>query len=305
MPEMADGDRNPDKNCGAASTERGEDFHYTVREWGNVAVAQGIYVDVLLAVNFLVDYLLLAAVQLLCGRQIQRKRLIVAAVIGAAGSLSIFLPMMGIVLRALWQFALAGVMCLFAEQWKGWRSFFCSWVTLFVMGFLMGGVLLMLAMNAGGNWLLCRNGALYLNITPLNLVATVGLGFGAVEIYQRLFPDRHPQEQLYRAELWVLGRKICCSALLDTGNQLREPFSGWPVILLERRLFPGNLPEKGLRLIPCRTVSGQAILPGIKGQKLRLHGREELEADQFYVALSEDLMGDYQLLLSEGLLNRK
>ncbi len=265
-------------------------------------MTQGIYVDVLLTVNFLVDYLLLAAVQLLCRRQFQRKRLALAALTGAVGSLSIFWPEMGNGLRWLWQFFLAAVLCRIADRWRGWKKWLCSCVLLFSMGLLLGGGLLALRLTAGEGWMLCANGAVYFHIKPLNLVMAVAIGFGAVELYQRLFPNESPQELFYEAELWLSGRKIRCRALMDTGNQLREPFSGWPVVVLMRELFPGNLPREKLRMIPCKTVSGDSLLPAVKGEKLRLEDGSEAEC--FYVAFSDELK-NCQLLLNGALLNGK
>ena len=266
---------------------------------------QGIYVDVLLTVNFLVDYLLLAAVEILRRRQFSRKRLVLGALLGAAGSLSIFLPEMALEIRWLWQFLLAGLMCRCSARWQGWRSFLGSWVLLYGVSFLMGGAMLALRLTLGQGWMFLRNGVVYFHISPGTLVISVGAGFAAVELYQRLFPDRNPQGQQLEAQLWLLDRNICCKAFVDTGNFLREPFSGWPVVLLERRLFPGNIPEHCLRMIPYKTVGGTALLPAVKGQRLRLK-ELDFEAERFYVAFSpETLDGACPLLLSAALMNRK
>ena len=265
-------------------------------------MTQGIYVDVLLTVNFLVDYLLLAAVQLLCRRQFQRRRLVLAALVGAAGSLSIFWPEMGNGLRWLWQFFLAAALCRIADRWRGWKKWLCGCVLLFAMGLLFGGALLALRLTAGEGWMLCANGVVYFHMEPLNLVLAIAIGFGAVNLYQRLFSNESPRELFYEADLWLSGRKIHCRAMMDTGNQLREPFSGWPVLVLKRELFPGNLPIEKLRMIPCKTVGGTALLPAVKGERLRLS--DGLEAECFYIALSDDLKG-CQLLLNGALINGK
>ena len=43
-----------------------------------------VYVDVLLAVNFAVDYLMIKAASIFCGVSLHRARILLAAVIGAA-----------------------------------------------------------------------------------------------------------------------------------------------------------------------------------------------------------------------------
>lgn len=268
---------------------------------------QGIYVDVLLAMNFMVDYLLLVSAQLLCRRRLYRRRMVAAALLGAGSSLSIFLPRMNGLAQWLGKLLISALMSRMAEPWQGWKRFFCGWLTLFGVTFLYGGAMLALRMSVGEGWMLWANGVAYFDITPLTLVLNIGLGFGIVRLFQRLFPDKNPQELLYDVELTVQGTVICGKGLLDTGNQLTEPFSGWPVILLERRYFPGNIPEHSLRLIPCKTISGEGLLPAVKGDKLRLKGGEEIIVEQFYVALTEQPLGDgrFQLLLSGALLGSK
>ena len=51
-----------------------------------------IYLDVLLAVNLLIDFLLLSATAYLLHIPVKRWRLVISAVIGAASAALIFLP---------------------------------------------------------------------------------------------------------------------------------------------------------------------------------------------------------------------
>lgn len=272
-----------------------------------MAMEQGIYVDVLLAVNFLVDYLLLVTTQLLCRRSVQRKRIVPAALLGAISTLGIFLPQASALMQGLGKGLLAGLMMLLADRWQGWRRFLAGWGMFFAVSFLFGGAMLALRMTIGEGWMLCANGVVYFHIPPLVLVGNIALGFGLVQLYERLFAEKQPKKLFCDVELQLLGEKLCCRALLDSGNQLKEPFSGWPVVLLERGLFPGKIPPERLRMIPCKSIGGSKLLKGAKGDVLRLLDGEALQAEQFYVALSDEPISDgsYQLLLNPRLLGSK
>lgn len=264
---------------------------------------QTIYVDVLLALNFLCDDLLLWAAFALCRRNPKQGRLALGALVGALGSLIIFLPLRGTLLRWGWQLLLSALMCRAVEPWQGLRRFLGGWATLFAVSFLFGGAMLALRLTVGKGWMLVANGVVYFHIHPLVLVGNMAFGFGAVQLFQRFFPDKTAQQQAVPARLQVLGQSICCMALLDSGNQLREPFSGWPVVVLERRLLPLPIPEEKQRLIPCGTVSGSCVLQGVKGERLCWG---DFVCERFYVALSEEpLQGGCQLLLSTALQNSK
>ncbi len=254
-----------------------------------------VYVDVLLCLNFLLDYLLLAGVQLLRKRQLRRGRLAWGALLGAGGSLSLFIP--AIQGQPLLRLLLSAAMTAIAEGRRGWKSFLRSWLLLFVLSFLAGGVLLY-AMNRGRG-IFYDSGVFYAHVQPLTLVAAMTMGFGAIQLYQRLFPEREAQSLTCPAELWLLGERVSCSAFLDTGNQLREPFSGWPVVVLERSRFPGNIPDEKQRLIPCQTIQGQSLLPAVKGQRLLLHTETPRELERFYVAFSQEKLGAGLIVCNE------
>ncbi len=272
-----------------------------------MAMEQGIYVDVLLAINFLVDYLLLISTQLLCRRKVQRGPIVWASLLGAISSLSIFLPQGSALIQGVEKLLISGLMMLLADKWQGLRRFLAGWGMFFAVSFFFGGAMLALRMSIGEGWMLCANGVLYFHIPPMVLVGNIALGFGLVQLYERLFSDKQPKELFCHVELQLLGEKLCCRALLDSGNQLKEPFSGWPVILLERSLFPGKIPPERLRMIPCKTIGGQKLLQGAKGDVLQLLDGEKLQAEQFYVALSDEPISDgsYQLLLNPQLLSTK
>ena len=56
------------------------------------------------------------------------------------------------------------------------------------------------------------------------------------------------------------GRTRRFTALIDTGNRLREPFSGLPVLIAEERLLRGLLPERGYRPVAYAALGGGGTL---------------------------------------------
>ena len=66
-------------------------------------------------------------------------------------------------------------------------------------------------------------------------------------------------------------RQVRLTALLDSGNLLRDPLTGLPVIVCSRRaLSPLNLLKPRLRLIAVRTAAGQALMPVFRPTSVRL-----------------------------------
>lgn len=61
--------------------------------------------------------------------------------------------------------------------------------------------------------------------------------FTVVFLLTSLQKEQKRKQNLYLTEIQLGANKIQCMALLDTGNQLREPFSKKPVVLIEKNKF--------------------------------------------------------------------
>jgi stage II sporulation protein GA (sporulation sigma-E factor processing peptidase) len=119
----------------------------------------------------------------------------------------------------------------------------------------------------------------------------------------------------------VNGRAAALKGLVDTGNRLREPFSGLPVAVCEAKAFLGVLPDahieaalKGelvadtpppLRMVPYANVGGAGVLPAFKPDLLLIETPgATLKASDIYIGLSREKIGDerYNCLLSPELM---
>ena len=108
-----------------------------------------VYADVLLAVNFLIDYLLLLFCARLSGRRMIRKRLLAGALVGALTSLVIFLPPLSFWPMTLLKAGIAALMVRLAYPWLSWRVFFRDSFLFFTVSFLLAGGLLLHRRGAG------------------------------------------------------------------------------------------------------------------------------------------------------------
>jgi stage II sporulation protein GA (sporulation sigma-E factor processing peptidase) len=95
-------------------------------------------------------------------------------------------------------------------------------------------------------------------------------------------------------------------AFLDTGNELIEPATNLPVMILECELMDRTIEDKETFYIPYRVINGKENkLKGFKPEFIRIHKGEVVEVRQVIVALCENKlssMGDYNALLSRGII---
>ena len=100
---------------------------------------------------------------------------------------------------------------------------------------------------------------------------------------------RHPLrgEWQVRLRVEVEGRTARFGALIDTGNHLREPLSGLPVVIAERRLLDDALPAFGWRKLRYGAVGGNGSMRCFRPSALWIErGRCVTRAPEVWIALS-------------------
>ena len=100
------------------------------------------------------------------------------------------------------------------------------------------------------------------------------------------------------------GHIVTLTALVDTGNLLRDPLTGLPVIVVSRQAArkltslpaPGQL-LPGMRLISVRTAAGSALMAIFRPQRVRVLSGQTWREVRAMVGLSPDGYEGAQALL--------
>ena len=111
------------------------------------------------------------------------------------------------------------------------------------------------------------------------------------------------------AEIRMGGRRLTLTALIDSGNLLRDPVTGLPVIVISRRAAarltmlppPGRL-IPGMRLISVRTIAGTALMAVFRPSAVFLEERGTWRAVNAIIGLSPDGYEGFQALVPASLL---
>ena len=222
-----------------------------------------VYIDGVLFLNFLVDFLLLLAAGRLCGYPVRLVRAVSAGALGGIYAAVCLLPGFAFLGDLLWRVVSLAVMatiaygCSVSAMRRGLVFvFLCMALGGAVMGIDKGGVLGIL--SAAG--ILC-------------ILCCVG------------FQGRLGGTTYVPVELYYGKRHLRLIALQDTGNALRDPVTGQQVLVIGADaaqkltgltklqlqspvesvgLFPG------LRLIPYHSVGGSGFLLALRIQKAKI-----------------------------------
>lgn len=228
-----------------------------------------VYLDLVVLLNFLVDTLLLLGTNRLAGYPVAWKRAALAGVLGGVYAGCCILPGFYFLGNLFWRTVSLAAMAVIAFGWN--RSAMRRAVIFFLLSMALGGLAQGLHSGSFASLMFATAG--------LVLLCMVGV---QIPLGTQKF---QPVELIWQ------GQRLHLTALVDTGNTLRDPISGGsvlvvgadvalrlgisqtlvqdPITALSREMLPGA------RLIPYRAV-GQpgGMLLGLRFEKVRLNGRE-------------------------------
>lgn len=225
-----------------------------------------VYADLVMGFNFLVDLLLLLGTNRLSGFPAGLGRCCAAAALGGGYAGAVLVPRLRFLGALPWRLVFLGLMGVTAFGLR--RDALKRTGVFLILTMALGGLALSLGQGAwpsvllsgGGLWLLCRT--------------AFGEGLG--------------QREYVPLELTRQGKTVRLTALRDTGNTLRDPITGEPVLVISAEaartltgLTPGELRRPlenlgklpGLRLIPYRAVGSGGFLLGLRFEDARIGGK--------------------------------
>lgn len=278
-----------------------------------------IYVDVLIALNWLIDFLLLSAVARLSRAVVRRWRVVLAALFGGVCACMLLLPAFPTPIQMTVDVIIAALMVLLAFPFGSLRLFGKRTVLLFGVSAVFSGVVSLLAQWFPGESIVSHNGNLYMDISPIMLTVFALVSYGGIRLCEHLLRRRVPPGGEYRVTVMDGGNEAVCRALYDTGLHLKEPFSGAAVILMEgslidrwasedvRRALRENGAHPRIRRVPYRTVGGEGLIPAVRPQMVRLCrlGERPRDITGVYIGVCDHLdRGEYEALIGSDCVER-
>ena len=238
-----------------------------------------LYLDAFLALNFAVNYLLLACAGRLDGSPAPSWRYALSAALGTGYGLLSLLPGWGFLEHPACK-ALAAVGMLLAAFGRS-RRLLRTGGLFFVLSCALCGALLLLSLARG-----TALGAGGVSGPPLGMreiLISAALGYGCLSLLLGgSFTHAGPTGQLWELTLSHRGRSVTLVALQDTGNTLRDPLTGRSVLVVEgeklRELVPElRLEERGRLMDPVsllREAEGRGDSLGLRLLPYRAVGVE-------------------------------
>ena len=205
-----------------------------------------IYVDSVFFLNGAMDYLLCLVTARLAGIPLRRKRYALAAVLGGAYAVAVFLPGCGFL--ACWPAKLAAGVLMALVAFGGEQYLLRLTLLLFALSCGLAGGVLGLSLLTGST-LPRANGIFYTDVNGKVLLAASAAAYLLVTVVFRAAARHGVRGERLAVRLSIGGRSTELTALWDSGNGLRDPTGGQPVLVTAPGSLDAVLPEEVRRLL--------------------------------------------------------
>ncbi len=279
-----------------------------------------IYIDILLSVNLIINFLLLSAAAFYLHESVSVRRLLLGAAVGAVGALSILLPVLPFFVNVPLKAAIGAATIFSAFGRRGRRRLLKLFAVFLTATFFFGGITAAMWFLFSPKSLVVKNSIVYLDISPISLILCTVVCYGAFRLFHTISGRYKNDFSVCMLTLKKGGCAVRVPAKIDTGNSLCEPFSQCPVIVIGREtaaaVTPIELAEyetvttlryrtevSGVRFVPFSSVGGRGILPCFKADEVYIN--DEPCRKCVYIALcsEDDIQGDFRALVPCGLLD--
>lgn len=187
-----------------------------------------VYVDSVFVLNALMDYFLLLATAHLAGVSPRRGRYILAACLGGAYAVAVFLPGLSWLASPLMKLLAGLAMALAAYGMR--ERFLRLALLLFLISCGFAGCVLGLGMASGG--VPMENGVFYTDVDVRVLLMAAGAAYIVLSVVFRASARHGVRGELVPATVCWEGRELRLTALRDTGNDLRDNATGRPILVV-------------------------------------------------------------------------
>ena len=235
-----------------------------------------VYAEAVFADNFAVNFLILLFACRLSATKIRWGRCALAAAAGGVYAAVVF-GANGFAVSIYMKLAVSLAMCAIAFLARGERHVWKNLAAFYVATFVFAGAIYAIQLSMGQPRM--TGGALVVPPAVRAVLLGLAAGAGLIGVYahiRRRILRREPHTAMMALRFG--DRQIRVKSYIDTGNLLTEPLTGLPVIFLSRsaaeKLLGGKLATllagggaaetDKLRIIPCATAAGQAVLYGLE-----------------------------------------
>lgn len=252
-----------------------------------------IYLDLVMLLNFSIDFILLLSVSIILKRKVKIYRILLGSFVGGLSILLLFFNINNITLFIL-KIIISILMCLITFKFNNIKYTLVNLLYLYMSSIILGGFLYLLNIEFSYKHvgIIFINNGLSINFIFLLITSPIIL-----YIYIKQTKNfRSTYSNYYNIKIFKNNKAYDYIGFIDTGNTLTDPLTKKAVILIDKRKILFNIKE--FRMIPYMGVNGLNLIKVIKIDKLVFNNKS-------YKNILLGLMDNISLDGVDVILNKK
>lgn len=201
-----------------------------------------VYADEMFLLNLIINYLIILATAKLCALPLKRLRFAISATVGALYSVSLLFAALQFLASPVMKLALGFLMTIISFGVEG--KLIKPFLAFLAVSAAFGGAVYAASLLAGQN----LGDGLYINASMRVLALSFAACYFVLTIVFKRFAKRRSRE-IRSVKVTLCGRTAEFKALRDTGNELYDPLSGLPVMVVGVNEAGKLLPEQLLNAL--------------------------------------------------------
>ncbi len=223
-----------------------------------------IYLDLVILINFFFDFIIIFATKCILKENAKLIRLIMAAIIGSASIILLFIPLNSFSLFLL-KLLISIIIILTAF---GRRNFFKNLTYFYLVSIILGGFLYLLDISYTyeNKGLLFFNNGLVLNFVVMIIISPIIIYLYVKE--QKSYKNKY--SSIYTTEIYINNKIYKLKSILDTGNNLKDPYSKKSVILINNNI---KITKKEFLYVPYKALNTEGIIKCFKPDRVIINDK--------------------------------
>ena len=205
-----------------------------------------IYVDLVLLINIILDFILLMSVSVILTRNTKIKRIILGSLVGGISTIMLFINLSSL-LSFILKIILGLLMVLVTFGYQSIKYTFNNLFYLYTLSFSVGGVMYLLMDKVDYNYL----------VLIIGFIVVLFFYIKMIKNYQVSYNN------YYKVRIYIKNKIYDVIGYLDTGNKLI--YHNKPVIILDKKI---KYSLEDVVYVPYTSLNNTSVLRCLKTEKI-------------------------------------
>ncbi len=285
-----------------------------------------VYADILILLNTVITFMILMTTSEFIRIESEKFRYLTGSFAGGVFSLIIFAPRMNIMLMLIARALICILIVLISfNVHKLYLILRCA-VSFILISFLYSGIIYFILNLISSEKLYFNNGYFYFEISTFSIIFLSALVFILIRLFNKFILKKKKKELVYTIKIINGSKEVQLSAFFDTGNSIKDSFTGKPVVLVAVSVINDLLDDNDklnvlrvlnendyslftekLRLIPVRSIGEYKLLPAFTVEKVIINNQfvnkiiknpsivicaDSFEDKEYKALINKDILGE-------------